>query len=218
VAIEPVTTADSQRLGQALAGLCAEDPSLRVRVDEESGQTLLAALGELHVEIAEVRLRRDHGVSVRRGRPSVAYRDTVRGRARVDHRHVKQDGGAGQYARVVLEVEPAARGAGVTFTDDTVGGVVPAAFVPAVAKGVRGAAARGVRNGYPIVDVSVRLVDGDWHRKDSSPLAFELAASVALKRAAEAAGLVLLEPVMAVEVTAPEPSTGAVIGDLVARR
>jgi elongation factor G len=218
VAIEPVTSADAQRLAQGLARLTADDPSLRTRTDEETGQILLRVMGELHVEIAETKLRRDHGVEVRVGRPSVAYRDTVRGRARVDYRHVKQDGGAGQYARVVLEVAAGAPGSGVAFFDDTTGGAVAAAFVSAVEKGVRGAAARGIRNGYPLVDFSVHLVDGEMHVKDSSALAFELAGSMAVKEAAHAAGLVLLEPVMDVEVSAPEASVGSVIGDLTGRR
>jgi elongation factor G len=218
VALEPKTSSDRERLGQGLARLVSDDPSLRIRVDEESGQTVLSAMGELHVEIAMARLERDHGVRVRVGRPAVAYRDTVARHVRVDHKLAKQTGGPGQYARVVLEVAAGARGSGVDFADETTGGAVPVAFVSAVEKGVRGAAARGVRNGYPLVDLRVRLVDGDHHVKDSSGLAFEIAAAAAVQKAVRDAGLVLLEPVMTVEVTVPEEHVGSVIGDLVSRR
>jgi elongation factor G len=217
VALEPRTSEDRDRLGEALACLLTEDPSLRVRIDEDSGQTILRAMGQLHVEIATSRLSGD-GVRVRVGKPEVAYRDTLRTGARVEHRHVKQSGGPGQFACVVLEVEPGAPGSGVAFEDATIGGAVPQAFVPAVEKGVRAACARGIRRGHPIVDVVVRLVNGASHVKDSSAPAFELAAASATREAAAKSGLVLLEPIMAVEVTVPEAQLGEAIGDLISRR
>lgn len=217
VTLEPRTHEDRDRLGEALARIVADDPSLRVRVDDETGQTILCAMGQLHVEIVESNLGLA-GVSVRLSPPKVAYRDTLAQYARVDYKHVKQGGGPGQYARVVLEIEPAPRGSGLAFADATRGGVVPAAFVPGVEKGVRAAAMRGLRHGIPLVDFSVRLVDGDTHVKDSSALAFEIAAFAAVREGATKAGLRLLEPIMALEVSAPEASVGDVIGDLASRR
>jgi elongation factor G len=220
VTLEPRTNADRDRLGETLARIVSDDPSLRVRVDDETGQTVLCAMGQLHVEIVESHLS-EAGVSVRLSPPKVAYRDTLAhagAATRVDYKHVKQGGGAGQYARVVLEIEPAPRGSGLAFADATRGGVVPAAFVPGVEKGVRAAATRGLRHGIPLVDLSVRLVDGDTHVKDSSALAFEIAAFAALREGATKAGLRLLEPIMALEVSVPEASVGDVIGDLASRR
>jgi elongation factor G len=175
-------------------------------------------MGELHVEIAQTHLRRDHGVEIRIGAPQVAYRDTVRRSSRVAYKHEKQDGGVGQFARVVLELEPGGRGSGIVFTDETVGGTVPRVFVPGVEKGVRNAAARGLRGGYPLVDLVVRLIDGEHHVRDSSPLSFELAASAAFQEAVRSSLPVLLEPLMVLEVSTPEESVGSVIGDLSARR
>ncbi len=217
VTLEPRTNEDRDRLGEALARIVSDDPSLRVRVDDETGQTILCAMGQLHVEIVESNLGLA-GVFVRLSAPKVAYRDTLARATRVDYKHVKQGGGPGQYARVVLEIEPAPRGSGLAFADATRGGVVPAAFVPGVEKGVRAAATRGLRHGIPLVDLSVRLVDGDTHVKDSSALAFEIAAFAAVREGATKAGLRLLEPIMALEVSAPEASVGDVIGDLASRR
>ncbi len=217
VTLEPRTNEDRDRLGEALARIVSDDPSLRVRVDDETGQTILCAMGQLHVEIVESNLGLA-GVFVRLSAPKVAYRDTLARATRVDYKHVKQGGGPGQYARVVLEIEPATRGSGLAFADATRGGVVPAAFVPGVEKGVRAAATRGLRHGIPLVDLSVRLVDGDTHVKDSSALAFEIAAFAAVREGATKAGLRLLEPIMALEVSAPEASVGDVIGDLASRR
>jgi elongation factor G len=217
VALEPRTSEDRERLGTALGRLLAEDPSLRSRIDEESGQTILRGMGELHVEIAVSKLSRA-GIDVRVSDPEVAYRDTFARAIQVEHKHDKQNGGVGQFARVVLAIEPAPPGSGIHFEDATIGGAVPKTFVPGVEKGVRSACARGVRHGYPLVDLVVRLVDGAHHVKDSSPFAFEIASSLAVQEAARRAGLVLLEPIMAVEVTVPEASLGDAIGDLSSRR
>ena len=217
VGLTPRTASDRERLGEVLARLVHDDPSLRVRVDEETGETILGAMGELHVEIAESNLSAA-GVHVRTTAPKVALRDTFANRVSVEYKHVKQGGGPGQYARVVLEIEPAARGHGIAFTDATRGGVIPVAFVPGVEKGVRAAASRGVRAGIPLVDLSVRLVDGDTHVKDSSALAFEIAAAAAMREGASRVGLSLLEPLMALEVMVPEASVGDVLGDLASRR
>ncbi len=217
VGLEPSTAADRERLGEALAALVVDDPSLRVRVDDETGETILCAMGQLHVEIVESNLRAV-GVHVRTTAPKVALRDTFARATRVDYKHAKQGGGPGQYARVVLEVAPGPRGSGIAFHDASRGGVIPQAFVPGVEKGVRAAAQRGARCGIPLVDLEVRLVDGDTHVKDSSVLAFEHAAAAAMREAANQAGLVLLEPLMALEVTVPEASVGDVLGDLASRR
>lgn len=197
--------------------MLVEDPSIRVSTHPETGQTIVAGMGQLHLEIAVDRLLTDHKVAVTMGKPQVAYRSTVRGSAQAEHRHVKQSGGSGQFAVVTLAVSPAARGTGIMFSDETIGGVVPREFVPGVEKGVRGAAARGLL-GYPVVDVQVRLVGGDFHAKDSSASDFEIAGSIAFKRAIEAAGVLLLEPMTLVEVTLPEAFTGDVVGDLASRR
>jgi elongation factor G len=217
VSLEPKASRDRERLSGALARLLRDDPSLRLRVNEETGEVVLLAMGQLHVSVVESRLARDHGVAVRLGQPSVAYRDTLKTSLRVVHRHVRQTGGPGQFAHVVVEFAPGARGSGIQFSDETSGGVIPAAFVPAVGVGIRSFAARGLRNGHPIVDVVARLVDGAFHAQDSSSIAFEIAGAQAMRQAAEA-GLSLLEPVMAVSVTLPETHLGDVMGDLVSRR
>jgi elongation factor G len=218
VTLEPKESRDRERLSGALSRLLRDDPSLALRVNEETGETVLLAMGQLHVSVVESRLQREHGVHVRLGQPSVAYRDTLARGASIDHRHVRQTGGPGQFAHVVIEFSPAERGSGVQFIDDTSGGVIPAAFVPAVGVGIRSFASRGLRHGHPIVDVVARLVDGAFHVKDSSSIAFEIAGAHALRQAAEETGLVLLEPVMAVSVTLPEAHLGDVMGDLVSRR
>ena len=218
VAIEPRTAADRDGLADALARISFEDPSLRAFTDPESGQTRLAGMGVLHLEVAVDKLARDHAVSVAMGKPLVAYRETIGRPATLAYRHVRQRGGVGQFACVTLAVEPAPRGAGVSFVDRTVGGVVPRELASAVEKGVRGAASRGVFAGYPVVDVSVTLLDGETHVKDSNAAAFEIAGSLAFQGACKAAGLVLLEPLCAIEVTVPPEHGGDVIGDLGARR
>jgi elongation factor G len=218
VAIEPKTTADRDRLAGGLAKLLFEDPSLSAWVDEESGQTRLRGMGQLHLEVAVERLLRDHRVAVSLGRPEVAYRETIGVETVAEYRHVKQSGGPGQYGCVTIRVAPGARGSGITFFDETVGGVIPREYVAAVEKGIRAAAARGVFAGYPVVDVGVALVDGESHVKDSSAAAFEIASSLAFQKACKAAGPLLLEPCCAIEVTVPEEHGGDVIGDLGTRR
>ncbi|WIG97606.1 elongation factor G [Myxococcus sp. SDU36] len=218
LAVEARSPAELTKLEDGLHRLAAEDPSLRVGVDPESGQVLLSGMGELHLEVVVDRLRTEHGVEARVGQPQVAWRDTLRRPVRQAYRHVRQSGGPGQYAYVVLDVGPAPRGAGLVFTDDTRGGTIPKELVPAIEKGVAGAMARGVRDGVPLVDVEVRLVDGDTHVRDSTPQAFAVAGSLALQAAVHRAGVQQLEPVMELEVTTPEEYLGEVLGDLAARR
>jgi elongation factor G len=218
VAIEPRTAADRDRLSGGLARLLFEDPSLRAWVDAESGQTRLRGMGLLHLEIAVDRLARDHRVAVSVGRPQVAYREALAAPATAEYRHIKQSGGSGQFACVTLAIEPGAPGSGIRFSDGTVGGVVPRDYIPAVEKGVRAAASRGVFFGYPVVDLDVALVDGEAHSKDSNAAAFEIAGSLAFQKGCKAAGLVLLEPFCSIEVTVPSEHGGDVIGDLGARR
>ncbi len=218
IAIEPATADDRDRFGEAIGRMLVEDPSLQVSSHPDTGQTILAGMGQLHLEITVDRLRTDHGVSVAMGKPEVAYRETIAAPARAEYRYIKQPGGSGQYAVVTLTVAPGPRGSGITFVDETVGGVIPREMIPGVEKGVRGAASRGVFAGFPVVDVVVKLVDGAFHAKDSSPAAFEIAGSLGFQRAVRAAGAVLLEPMTAVEVTVPEDLTGDVVGDLASRR
>lgn len=218
VSLEPKVVRDREKLSRALAALLRDDPSLGLRVNAETGETLLLARGELQVSVVTSRLENEHGVAVRVGEPLVAYRDTLARAVRVDCRHVRQSGGPGQFAHVVLELAPGERGSGIRFVDDTTGGVVPAAFVPAVEAGLVSQASRGIRLGHPVVDLVARLVDGSFHAKDSSSIAFEIAGALALRQAAAEAGLSLLEPLMAVGVTLPEENLGGVVADLVARR
>ncbi len=218
VAIEPLTTEDQDKLGAALGKLAAEDPSFRVHVDPDSNQTIISGMGELHLEILVDRLRREHKVAARVGQPQVAYRETIARPVKAEKRFVKQTGGRGQYGHVVLEVAPAERGAGYVFDNRITGGAIPKEFIPAVQKGVGEALERGVLAGFPMVDVRVALVDGSFHTVDSSEMAFKVAGSMAFQDAARDAGVVLLEPVMALEVVTPEEFLGEVIGDLNARR
>ncbi len=219
VLIEPKTAQDRDRLGPALAKLVACDPSLRARVDEESGQTVLSGMGKLHLDIQVEILATDHGIAVSTGKPRVAYRETIGREAEATYRHKKQSGGgAGQFAVVTLSVRPGERGSGILFVDETKGGSVPKDFVPGVERGIRGAAERGVFTGHPVVDVIVRLVDGETHVKDSSPLAFEIAASHAFRDACRIAGLVVLEPALRIEIATPEAHVGDVLGELASRR
>jgi len=218
VAIEPVTRDDRERLPLALQRMIAADPSLRLVSDGETGQSLLAGMGQLHLDIAVERLAGEHGVHVATGRPRVAYRSTLLGTARREYRHVKQSGGPGQFAHVVLELGPAARGAGLVFEDRTRGGVVPRPFAQAVERGVREAMANGLLGGHPVVDVAVALVDGATHPKDSSELAFQVAGRLGFAEAAELATPALLEPIMRLEVTCADGDVGAVVGDLGRRR
>lgn len=219
VAVEPRSAADRERLGPALRALCATDPTLEVSTDEESGQLIVAGMGELHLDVQLTRLKLDYGVEVRRGRPQVAYRETAGGPAEVEQTLARQSGGgSGQWARVRLRVEPLARGAGFSFVDAVVGGAVPRQFIPAVEAGVRDGLGRGPLAGYPVVDVQVTLLGGAFHPVDSSELAFRTVAAQAIREALAAARPLLLEPVMHLEVTVPDAGVGAVLGDLGGRR
>ncbi|WP_280358208.1 hypothetical protein [Nocardia otitidiscaviarum] len=223
VAVEPKVNADAERLRLALTRLADEDSSLVVRTDAETGQTLLSGLGELHLEVAVEKIRRDRGIGVTVGRPQVAYRETVlRGVSGMAYRHVKQDGGSGQWAHIVFDVEPldaADPGAeGMEFHSTVVGGRVPAEFVRAVAAGCRDALAAGPLGGHPVTGVRITLTDGMIHVKDSSELAFRTAARLGVRDALRASVMRLLEPIVEVTVTVPEEFVGAVLGDLAARR
>jgi len=218
VAIEPKTRADEEKLGLSLQRLALEDPTFRVTSDEETAQTLIHGMGELHLEIIVDRLLREFKVEANVGKPQVAYRETIRKPAEAPGRYVRQTGGRGQYGDVYLEVEPAEPGEGFSFENKIVGGAVPKEYVPPIEKGVREAMESGVLAGYPMVDVRVRLTDGSYHEVDSSEMAFKIAASMGFKEACRRAKPVLLEPVMDVEVVTPEEYMGAIVGDLNSRR
>jgi elongation factor G len=218
VSIEPKTKIDQEKMGVALARLAEEDPTFQVRTDEETGQTVISGMGELHLEVIVDRMKREFKVEAGVGRPQVAYRETVRGEARkVEGKFIKQTGGSGQYGVVYIDLEPAP-GEGFEFVNKIKGGSVPSEFIPAVEKGIEEALENGVKAGYPMVDVRATLTDGKYHDTDSSEIAFKIAGSMALKAAAQRAKPVLLEPVMAVEVVTPQDFLGDVIGDLSKRR
>jgi elongation factor G len=218
IAIEPKSKADQEKLGVALAKLVAEDPSFRVHTDQESGQTIIKGMGELHLDIKVDILKRTYKVDANIGAPQVAYREKITRSATVDYTHKKQTGGHGQYARVKIVAEPSAPGAGFEFENEIVGGSVPKEFIPAVEKGLEGVMSSGVLAGFPVVDVKVSLIDGASHDVDSSAMAFEICARTAMREALQKGGSVLLEPIMKVEVVTPEDYTGSVIGDLNSRR
>ncbi|CAO5231919.1 elongation factor G [Frankia sp. AgKG'84/4] len=220
VAIEPKTKADQQKLGTAIQRLAEEDPTFQVRTDEETGQTIIAGMGELHLDVLVDRMRREYGVEANVGKPQVAYRETIRRKVeKVDYTHKKQTGGSGQYARVIISLEPSGGdGGGYEFQNKVTGGRIPKEYIPSVDAGCQEAMEFGVLAGYPLVDVKVTLLDGQFHDVDSSELAFKIAGSMAFKDAARKADPVLLEPLMAVEVTTPEDHMGDVIGDLNSRR
>ncbi len=218
IAIEPKTKADQDKLSQALAKLAEEDPTFRVRVNDETAQTIIAGMGELHLEIIIDRLRREFKVEANVGKPMVAYRETIRGKAEVEKRFIRQSGGRGQYGHVIITLEPGETGTGYTFEDKTVGGCIPKEYIPAVSKGCQEATESGIVTGYPMVDVKVTLTYGSYHEVDSSEMAFQIAGSMAVKEAAPRAKPVLLEPMMQVEVITPEEHTGEVMGDLDRRR
>ena len=220
VAIEPKTKGDQDKLGTAIQRLAEEDPTFQVRTDDETGQTIISGMGELHLEVLVDRMRREFHVEANIGRPQVAYRETIRKKVeKVDYTHKKQTGGAGQYARVVINLEPTGGdGGGYEFENKITGGRIPREYIPSVDSGCQEAAEFGVLAGYPMVDVRVTLTDGAYHEVDSSELAFKIAGSMAFKKAAAHADPVLLEPVMAVEVRTPDDYMGDVIGDLNSRR
>ncbi|MDQ3719447.1 MAG: elongation factor G [Actinomycetota bacterium] len=218
VSIEPKTKADQEKLGVALARLAEEDPTFQVRSDEETGQTVISGMGELHLEVIVERMKREFNVEAGVGRPQVAYRETVRAEAtKVEGKFIRQTGGSGQYGVVYIDLEPAP-GEGFDFVNKVKGGSVPSEFIPAVEKGIEEALESGVKAGFPMVDVRATLTDGKYHDTDSSEIAFKIAGSLALKEAAKRAKPVLLEPVMAVEVVTPDDFLGTVIGDLSSRR
>ncbi len=219
VAIEPKTLADQDRLSEALHKLSEEDPTFRVGADENTGQTLIWGMGELHLEVLVDRMKREFNVQAKIGRPRVAYRESIqREVSEVEYRYVKQTGGRGQFGHVVLAIEPADPGSDIVFEDKTRGGVIPREYIPAVEKGVREAAEGGVLAGYPLIDVKVTLLDGSFHEVDSSDMAFKMAGSMAFKEGVQRADPVLLEPVMLSEVVVPEAHVGDITGDLSSRR
>ena len=218
IAIEPRTQADVEKLGIGLQKLASEDPSFRIHTDEESGQTIISGMGELHLDIICDRLKREFKVESNVGKPEVAYREAISLKTKCEYKYAKQSGGRGQYGHVLMEIEPGERGLGFVFENDVIGGAIPKEFIPGVEKGVREAMARGVLAGYPIVDMKCRLYDGSYHDVDSSAQAFEIAASLCFQDGAKRAGLQLLEPLMKNEVVVPEQYMGDVIGDINSRR
>jgi elongation factor G len=218
IAIEPKTKADQEKMGNALSRLAEEDPTFRVKSDEETGQTIIAGMGELHLDVIVDRMKREYKVEANIGRPQVAYKETIKGTAEAEEKYIKQTGGRGQYGHVYLRVAPKERGKGNEFHDEIKGGVIPHEFIPAVQKGVLEALDNGVIAGYPAVDIDVTLFDGSYHDVDSSEAAFKIAGSKGVKTAIRNAKPVLLEPVMKVEIITPESNMGDVVGDLNAKR
>jgi elongation factor G len=218
VAVEPKTKADQEKMGIALQKLAQEDPSFRVHTDEESGQTIISGMGELHLEIIVDRMKREFKVEAEVGQPQVAYRETIRQTVEQEYKYAKQTGGRGQYGHVFLKIEPMEAGSGYEFVNEIKGGAIPREYIPAVDKGVQEAMQGGVLAGYPVEDIKVTLYDGSYHDVDSSEMAFKLAASIGFKEGAKKANPVILEPMMKVEVEVPEEFMGDVIGDLNRRR
>jgi elongation factor G len=219
VAVEPKTKADQDKLSRALFALSEEDPTFRVRSDQETGQTVISGMGELHLEVLVDRMLREFKVDANVGKPQVAYRETIRDSVhKIEERYIRQTGGRGQYGHVVIDLEPTGPGGGFEFVDKVTGGVIPKEYIPAVDAGIQEAMNSGVLAGFPIVDVRVTLVYGSYHEVDSSEMAFKIAGSMAFKKAVRAARPVLLEPIMEVEVVTPEDNLGDVIGDLSSRR
>jgi elongation factor G len=218
VAIEPKTKADQERLSQSLSKLAQEDPSFKVSFNEETGQTIISGMGELHLEIIVDRLLREFKVSANVGKPQVAYKETIRTASSGEGKFVRQSGGRGQYGHVYIKIESLKTDKGFEFVNKIAGGTIPREYIPAVEKGIKEAMERGILVGYPVVDVKATLYDGSYHEVDSSELAFKIAGSMAFREAAKRAEPVLLEPVMSIEIVTPEEYMGDVIGDLSARR
>jgi elongation factor G len=218
VAIEPKTKADQEKMGEAMSKLAEEDPTLRISTNEETGQTIISGMGELHLEIIVDRMRREFKVEANVGKPQVAYRETIRGTIESEGKHVKQSGGRGQFGHVWLKIEPNAQGKGNEFINGITGGSVPKEFIPAVEKGIKEACDTGVMAGYPVVDTKVTLFDGSYHDVDSDEISFRMAAIFGFKDGFRKAKPVILEPIMKVEVVTPEDYMGDVIGDLNRRR
>jgi elongation factor G len=218
VAIEPKSKADEEKLANALSKLAEEDPTFTVRTDEETNQTIISGMGELHLDVLVDRMRREFNVQANVGRPQVAYRETIRKPAEAEAKYIRQTGGRGQYGHVIINIEPLEAAKGFEFVNKIVGGVIPREYIPAVEKGIREALTAGTLAGYPVVDVRVTLVDGSFHEVDSSEMAFKIAGSMAFKDACKKANPVILEPIMKTEVVVPEDYMGDVIGDLNSRR
>jgi elongation factor G len=218
IAIEPKTKADQDKLGEALSKLSDEDPTFKVRVDEETGQTVISGMGELHLEILVDRMKREFKVEANIGKPQVAYRESITQKINAEGKFVKQSGGRGKYGHVWVEMEPNEAGKGYEFENAIVGGVIPREYIPAVSKGIEEAMRNGVVAGYPVVDVKVKLYDGSYHDVDSDELSFKVAGSMAFREGASKASPTLLEPIMSVEVVTPEEYLGDVMGDLNSRR
>jgi elongation factor G len=218
VSVEPRTNVDQEKMGLALQRLAKEDPSFRMHTDQESGQTIISGMGELHLEIIVDRMKREFKVEANVGKPMVAYRETVRGKVNQEGKFVRQSGGRGQYGHVWITLEPAEAGKGFIFVNGIVGGAVPREYIPAIEKGIREATESGVLAGYPVVDVKATLFDGSYHDVDSNEMAFKIAGSMAFKDAMSNAHPVILEPIMKVEVVTPEDYYGDIVGDLNRRR
>ncbi|HBU27888.1 TPA: elongation factor G [Candidatus Uhrbacteria bacterium] len=218
IAVEPKTKADQEKMGIALSKLAEEDPTFRVRTDSETNQTIISGMGELHLDVLVDRMKREFGVEVNVGAPQVSYRESIRGEAEAEGKFVRQSGGRGQYGHVVIKIEPNEPGKGYEFLNEIKGGAVPREYIEPANKGIKEALDSGVFAGYPVIDVKVHMIDGSYHDVDSSEIAFKLAGSMALKAAAQKAGIKLLEPIMKVEVVTPEEAMGDVIGDLNAKR
>jgi elongation factor G len=218
ISVEPRTKEAVEKMSLGLQKLAAEDPSLRLRTDQETGQTILSGMGELHLEIIIDRLRREYSVEANIGAPQVAYRETISRSTEIDYTHKKQTGGTGQFARIKLIIEPTEPGEGYSFESKIVGGNVPKEYIPGVEKGIQSVMDSGPLAGFPVIDFKVQLIDGAYHDVDSSVLAFEIATRAAMREGLKKAGAKLLEPIMKVEVVTPEEYTGGVIGDLTSRR
>lgn len=218
VAVEPKTKADQEKMGIALSKLAQEDPSFRVHTDEESGQTIISGMGELHLDIIVDRMRREFKVEANVGKPQVAYRETIRKAVQAEGKFVRQSGGRGQYGHVRIKLEPMEKGGGYEFVNAIVGGVIPKEYINSINKGIEESMQNGVIAGYPMVDCKATVYDGSYHEVDSSEMAFKIAGSMAFKNAAAIASPVLLEPIMKVEVVTPEDYMGDVMGDLNRRR
>jgi elongation factor G len=218
IAIEPKTKADQEKMGIALQKLAEEDPTFQVKTDPETSQTLIAGMGELHLEIIVDRMKREFKVEANIGRPQVAYRETIQAEAEAEEKYVKQSGGRGQYGHVIINIKPNEVGKGYEFVNKVVGGRIPREYIPAVDKGIKEALTRGILAGYPVVDVLIELLDGSYHDVDSSELAFKIAGSLAFQKGARAAKPVILEPIMKVEVVTPEEFFGDVMGNLSSKR
>jgi elongation factor G len=218
LAVEPKTKADQEKMGMALAKLAQEDPTFRVHTDPDSGQTIIAGMGELHLEIIVDRMMREYKVEANVGKPQVAYRETIRSNAEAEGKYIRQTGGSGNYGHAKIRISPNEPGKGYEFSNDIKGGVIPKEYIKPIDQGIQDAMTRGVLAGYEMVDIKVSLYDGSYHDVDSNEMAFKIAGSMAFKEAARKAKPVLLEPVMDVEVTVPEEYMGTIIGDLNSRR